>query len=83
MHTPAEAWAIYSAHLAGGRVQFLAEPATIEAQLRHLTLREGFHFRDWTDAYLASFAITAGCRMVSFDKGFTQYEGLPFLQLAA
>ena len=81
VHTAGEAWMIYSAHLASGRVQFAAEPASIEVQMRSLTLRDGFEQRDWTDAYLASFAMTAACRMVSFDKGFTQYEGLQFLQL--
>jgi uncharacterized protein len=81
VHSTAEAWMIYSAHLASGRVQFVAEPASIEAQLRALTLRDNFQQRDWTDAYLASFAMTAACRMVSFDKGFAQYEGLQFLQL--
>ena len=80
-HTAAEAWTIYSAHLASGRVQWVTEPASIEVQLRALTLRDTFQQRDWTDAYLASFAMTAGCRMVSFDKGFAQYEGLQFLQL--
>ncbi len=49
--------------------------------MRSLTLRDGLEQRDWTDAYLASFAMTAACRMVSFDKGFAQYEGLQFLQL--
>ena len=81
VHTPAEAWVIYSAHLAGGRVQFAAEPASVEAQLRALTLRADFQQRDWTDAYLTSFAMTTGCRMVSFDKDFAQHEGLQFLQL--
>jgi uncharacterized protein len=81
VHTTAEAWTIYSAHLASGRVQFAAEPASVEAQLRTITLRNGFQQRDWTDAYLASFAMAAACRMVSFDKGFAQYEGLQFLQL--
>jgi uncharacterized protein len=81
VHTTAEAWMIYGAHLASGRVQFASEPASIEAQMRAVTLRDDFQQRDWTDAYLASFAMTAGCRMVSFDKGFAQYEGLQFLQL--
>ena len=83
VHTPAEAWAIYSAHLASGRVQFVPEPNTVDIYLRRYTLREGFHPRDWTDAYLASFALASGCRMVSFDKGFAQYEGLDFLPLVA
>lgn len=81
VHTAAEAWTIYSAHLASGRVQWVVEPASIEAQLRALTLSDSFQQRDWTDAYLASFAMTSGCRMVSFDKGFAQYDGLQFLQL--
>ncbi len=83
VHNAAEAWTIYSAHLAGGRVKFMAEPASIEAQLRTFTLQTSFKQRDWTDAYLASFAITAGCRMVSFNTGFAQYKGLGFLQIAA
>ena len=40
VHSTAEAWMIYSAHLASGRVQFVAEPASIEAQLRAVTLRD-------------------------------------------
>lgn len=82
-HTPEEAWAIYEAHLSGGRAVLLPEPATAEAQMRRYTTRPGFRARDWTDAWLASFAVTAGCRMVSFDAGFTQYESLDFLQLKA
>jgi uncharacterized protein len=81
VHNAAEAWLIYNAHLASGRVQFVAEPASLEAQWRAVTLRADFAQRDWTDAYLASFAMAAGCRMVSFDKGFAQYGGLEFLQL--
>ena len=81
VHTAEEAWGIYTAHLLSGRVVFLPEPATTEEQMRRYTLSPGFHTRDWTDAYLASFALTAGCRMVSFDSAFTQYERLDFLPL--
>ena len=83
VHTPEEAWDIYNAYLRTSRVEFLAEPVTLEKQLRRYTSRDGFHVRDWTDAWLASFAVTAGCRIVSFDAGFSQYEGLEFLQLKA
>ncbi len=82
VHTPEEAWSIYEAHLGGGRVAMLAEPATAEAQMRRYSSRPGFHPRDWTDAWLAGFAVAAGCQLVSFDAGFTQYEGLKFLQLS-
>jgi toxin-antitoxin system PIN domain toxin len=81
VHTAEEAWSIYQAHLASGRVVFLPEPAKAEEQLRRYTLRQGFHTRDWTDAWLASLAVTASCRMVSFDSGFTQYDELDFLNL--
>lgn len=82
-HTTQEAWTIYDAHLSGGRTTFLHEPDTLEAQTRHISTQVAFNARDWTDAWLACFAITAGCRLVSFDRGFRQYEkaGLNFLWL--
>ena len=83
VHTPEEAWDMYAAYLSSGRVLFLPEPATIEVQMRSFTTQPGFRVRDWTDAYLASFAVTAGCRMVSFDSGFKHYETLDFLPLMA
>lgn len=83
VHTPEEAWDMYAAYLSSGRVVFLPEPVTTEAQMRSFTTQPGFRVRDWTDAYLASFAVTAGCRMVSFDSGFKQYETLDFLPLKA
>ena len=81
VHTPEEAWDIYNAHRDSGRVEFLAEPLTIEKQMHRYSARPKFQVRDWTDAWLASFAVMAGCRLVSFDAGFAQYEGLGFLQL--
>ena len=81
VHTPQEAWDIYQLYLSNSHAVFLAEPLTIESQMRRYTLQPGFHVRDWTDAWLASFAVTAGCRLVSFDGGFAGYEGLEFLVL--
>ena len=37
--------------------------------------------RNWTDAYLATFAQQAHLRMVSFDKGFARYADLALLSL--
>lgn len=81
VHTPEEAWSIYAAHLASGRTLFLHEPATLEEQAQRYTTKTGFNMRDWTDAWLAGFAVAAGCRLVSFDGGFKQFEGLDFLHL--
>jgi uncharacterized protein len=80
-HTPEEAWSIYAAHLHGGRTLFLHESAMLEEQVQRYTTKADFNLRDWTDAWLAGFAVTAGCRLVSFDGGFKQYEGLDFLHL--
>ena len=81
VHTPQEAWDMYQIYLNNSHAVFLAEPLTIESQMRRYTLQPGFHVRDWTDAWLASFAVTAGCRLVSFDGGFEGYDGLEFLVL--
>ena len=89
VHTPAEAWSIYTAHLASGRGVLLPEPDGIDVVWQRLSTVPNFHTRDWTDVYLASFAIQADCRMVSFDAGFAQYQqvgqsqevGLDFLHL--
>jgi len=32
--------------------------------------------KQWMDAYLAAFAISGGYQLVSFDKGFNQFESL-------
>jgi len=36
---------------------------------------------DFTDAYLAAFAVASDASLVSFDKGFSRFEGLRWLQL--
>ena len=85
VHTPLEAWSIYTAHLATGRCVLLPEPDGIDAVWKRLSTAPAFHIRDWTDAYLASFAIEDHCRLVSFDAGFAKYQspnvGLDFLHL--
>ena len=84
VHTPTEAWSIYTAHLASGRSVLLPEPDGLDVVWQQLSSAPNFHTRDWTDAYLASFAIQAHCRMVSFDAGFTKYQSKnqsPGLQL--
>ena len=74
VHTPLEAWGIYTAHMATGRSMLIPEPDGIDVVWQRLSTAPSFHIRDWMDAYLASFAIQANCRLVSFDAGFAQYE---------
>jgi predicted nucleic acid-binding protein len=38
--------------------------------------------RNWTDAYLAAFAVSASLRLVSFDADFKKFPGLDFLHLS-
>lgn len=80
-YTVPQAWAAWQAVADLPEVAFMAEPAGIDAMLRTLTTQPKFRVSDWTDAYLAAFARLAGLRLVTFDKGFGQYEGLALLTL--
>ena len=78
---PEMAWAVYEQLPHGSAVDFVDEPAGLDARLKHHT-RGARAARDfWTDAYLAAFAKCAGLRLVSFDAGFTRYEELALLKL--
>ena len=78
----AEAWEIYRQFLAGPNHRFLDEPSTIEHHFASLTAQVDLPHRLWTDAYLAAFAISCGCRLVSFDADFSRLPGLNFLHLS-
>jgi len=78
---PEDAWTEYERLLTGGMVQFMDEPAGIEAHLRPM-LKGAKATRDfWTDTYLTAFAKTAGLRLVSFDTGFSRFKDLDCLIL--
>ena len=78
-----EAWQAYQAAAALPEVCFMAEPQGIDARLQEHSRAPTFRSADWTDAYLAAFAQLAGLRLVSFDKGFVNYQGLALLPLTA
>jgi toxin-antitoxin system PIN domain toxin len=77
----AEAWAIYQDLIALPNIQFLEEPAGIDAHFHALTTRHALPHRMWTDAYLAAYALASGARLVSFDADFARFPGLPLLHL--
>jgi toxin-antitoxin system PIN domain toxin len=80
--TNEQAWAVYEAFRADGRVAPRRdEPEGLEASWRGLALRDTASPKLWMDAYLAAFAITAGCRLVSTDRAFSQLAGLDSLIL--
>lgn len=80
--SPATAWTTYQQFLIIPNIRFLPEPAELDATFS--TLKDEPHFspRLWTDAYLAAFAITSGCRLVSFDADFSRFPQLNLLLLS-
>jgi uncharacterized protein len=80
--TNAEAWGAYEALLADDRIVLRAdEPAGLEPRWKLLATRDAASPKLWMDAYLAAFAIAAGCRLVTTDVAFRQFGGLDLLLL--
>jgi uncharacterized protein len=79
--TPEEAWNIFQGWMAQEGVTFLGDPAGCRTLLDRLVAAGTVSSRNWTDAYLASFALSGGIRLVSFDSDFQQFPGLSFLHL--
>jgi predicted nucleic acid-binding protein len=78
-----EAWSVYQGFLAYDRIAMYAgEPPGLEAQLKRFALRPIASPKVWMDAYLAAFAATAGCRLVTTDLAFGQFAGLDVLVLS-
>lgn len=77
-----EAWASYQAVMDLPELAFASDPPGLERLMQSLTDAPFFKPADWTDAYLAAFAQSAGMRLVSFDKGFSRFERLDCLQLS-
>ena len=80
--TPVEAWSAYRAFMALPEVTFLSESPRMEAQFLAWTDNAGFTPHRWTDAWLASHALTTASRLVSFDSDFRAFAGLSFLHLS-
>ena len=70
-----EAWRVYQRMTRDLRVQFLTEPAGIEAVWRQLTQSSRPGAGLWTDAYVQAFATLKDLRVVSLDKGFRRFAG--------
>lgn len=76
-----EAWRIYDAAVSRPEVHFLSEAPTLEAVWRARTASAHPAARQWTDQYLAAFATSQGLRLVTFDRGFAQFQGSDLLVL--
>ena len=77
-----EAWELYRSFLAAPNVTLVHEPARFEQRLAEMSDKKSFPSARWTDCALAAWALATGCRIVSFDKGFSQFEKIGFLLIA-
>ena len=70
------AWGLYDQLLADDRVSYLTEPLELEQAWRRHTATDTYSHKVWADGYLAAFADAAGIGVVSFDKGFEEFDGV-------
>lgn len=77
----ATAWRALTTWLAVPNICFLDEPAGLDDWLGRWGGELDLHGADWTDAYLAAFAMASDCRLVAFDSDFTRYPGVRLLHL--
>jgi toxin-antitoxin system PIN domain toxin len=79
--TQARAWREYERLIDRDEIIFLPEPNGIEIRWRdYASAKQPMH-QTWTDAYLAAFARGHGLRVVTFDNGFSRFEGTDVLVL--
>lgn len=69
-------WAVFDVMMSDERFVFAREPRDTEAVFRHVMRQGAASPHVWQDAYLAAFAIAAGCQIVTFDQAFRQFAGL-------
>jgi len=72
--TLSEAWQKYDILQSDPFVSYIDEPAGIEPLWRSFTKRQSFSPKVWIDAYLTAFAQAADFELITFDRGFTQYQ---------
>jgi toxin-antitoxin system PIN domain toxin len=74
--SPAGAIAVYRQLASDERVRFAPEPPNIESAWISLMSAREASGSTWTDAYLAAFALKAGFRLISFDRGMRPWPAL-------
>jgi toxin-antitoxin system PIN domain toxin len=77
----AESWRRYRDWRGDSGITFFDEPSGVEEPLARFIHAGLVTSKNSTDAYLAAFAITAGLRLVTFDKDFGRFPGLNYLPL--
>ena len=77
-----DAWLALGRWLALPEIAMLPEPPGVDQLLADWSRSLALRSSDWTDAYLAAFALAGGCRLVAFDGDFGKYPGLKWLRLS-
>lgn len=66
--TQRQAWEAFDVLVADPRNRMIGEPAGIDPAFRQQTDSKLAATKQWADGYLAAFAVTAGIRLVTFDR---------------
>jgi toxin-antitoxin system PIN domain toxin len=74
--TPVEAWQKYEIFLSDSLVSYFDEPADVETHWRRFTQNATTSSGDWTDSYLAAFALAGNLELISFDRSLANYPGV-------
>lgn len=67
--TQRQAWSVYDSFVRDSGARFVYETRTLDDSFRRLSKLDMASPKDWADSYLAAFALGAGARLVTFDKG--------------
>ena len=67
------AWTLYAQYRALPHIGLLPEPEGCDDALRALVGAGSLPPRLWTDAYLAAVSLSAGLRLVTFDRDFERF----------
>jgi uncharacterized protein len=69
-----EAIAIYSRFRSDPRIGWIDEPPGLESVWLNAATHRSPSPKRWMDAYLFAYAFLSGAEIVSFDRGFRQYQ---------
>jgi predicted nucleic acid-binding protein len=79
--SPSAAWSKVTEFLTLPEVRLLSEPHGLEETWERFSKAGRTSPNMWTDSYLAAFAAGASLRLVTFDRGFSRFDGLDTLIL--
>jgi toxin-antitoxin system PIN domain toxin len=63
-----QAWDLWDKIWADPRIEFLSEPEALESEFRKQSRLSTKSRKVWADAYLLAFTISAGLKLVTFDR---------------